>query len=134
MWNRKDYPTAKDADEWGNVLALTDGGHKILCNWNEFRNEKMYREQMGGEDWAWMPLPKSDKPHPIAITITAGDKVFVIGKNGNTIKVEYLHDPSATPMEIEDILGGIAGFVDAVDEILSDEILHAPPMTYAQCE
>ena len=134
QWNRKDYPTATDADEWGNVLVLTDEGYKITYNWREFIAEKMAREQMGRGDWAWSPLPKSDKPLPIVITITVGNKVFEIAKDENTLKVQYLHDPNATPMEIEDTLGGIAGFVATVNEVLSDEILHAPPMTYAEYE
>ena len=96
MWNRKDYPTAKDADENGDILILRNNGRKSIYNWEDFCDEKLLAKDIG-----WMPLPPSDnvedETKQISIAITAGDRSWTIENRGFTIEIHDSRDPMGQP-------------------------------------
>ena len=131
MWNRFDYPTVNDADEWGNILILRNNGQKAVYNWEDFRDEKLMRN-----DIAWMPLPPSDnveEDQPITITISSGGRSFTIEKVGSNIEVHDSRDPMGQPIICGDV-DDIDGVLLVVESILADHIMGAPDDDEDWCE
>ena len=123
MWNRFDYPTVNDADEWGNILILRNNGQKAVYNWEDFCDEKLMRN-----DIAWMPLPPSDnveEDQPITITISSGGRSFAIEKVGSNIEVHDSRDPMGQPIISEEV-DGLDGVLRVVESILVDGFIEAP--------
>lgn len=122
MWNRYDYPTAKDADEGGDILILRNNGRKSIYNWEDFCDEKLLAKDIG-----WMPLPPSDnvedEPKQISIAITAGDRTVTIKKVDNTIEIHDSEDPMGQPVGWQDVGVGIEGLLTTVEYVLIDEIM-----------
>lgn len=119
MWNRYNYPTVNDADEGGDILILRNNGRKSIYNWEDFCDEKLMAKDIG-----WMPLPQSDIPQPITITISSGGRTFTIEMVGNRIE---LHDSrnNKIPIVCADE-EGIPGVLYLVESILDDHIRDTP--------
>lgn len=119
MWNRYNYPTVNDADEGGDILILRNNGRKSIYNWEDFCDEKLLAKDIG-----WMPLPQSDAPKPITITISSGGRTFTIEMVGNRIE---LHDSrnNKIPIVCADE-EGIPGVLYLVESILDDHIRDTP--------
>ena len=120
MWNRYNYPTVNDADEGGDILILRNNGRKSIYNWEDFCDEKLL-----GKDIGWMPLPQSDIPQPITITISSGGRSFTIEKVGSNIEVHDSHDPMGQPIICGNV-DDIDGVLLVVESILADHIMGAP--------
>ena len=121
MWNRYNYPTVNDADEGGDILILRNNGRKSIYNWEDFCDEK----SLGLGPIAWMPLPQSDIPQPITITISSGGRFFTIEMVGSNIEVHDSHDPMGHPIICGNV-DDIDGVLLVVESILADHIMGAP--------
>jgi hypothetical protein len=128
MWNRYNYPTVNDADEGGDILILRNNGRKSIYNWEDFCDEKLM-----GKDIAWMPLPQSDIPQPITITISSGGRSFTIEMVGNNIEVHDSRDPMGQPIICGDV-DDIDGVLLVVESILADHIMVSPDDDEDWCE
>lgn len=93
QWIRSYNPSEIDGDEWGNILVLRENGMKAVYHWQDYLNEPYAN---AGET-AWMPLPKSDVPESISITIERGDRSWTIENNGFTIEIHDSRDPMGQP-------------------------------------
>ena len=120
MWNRYNYPTVNDADEGGDILILRNNGRKSIYNWEDFCDEKLL-----GKDIGWMPLPQSDIPQPITITISSAGRSFTIEMVGSNIEVHDSHDPMGQPIICGNV-DDIDGVLLVVESILADHIMGAP--------
>ena len=128
MWNRYNYPTVNDADEGGDILILRNNGRKSIYNWEDFCDEKLL-----GKDIGWMPLPQSDIPQPITITISSGGRSFTIEKVGSNIEVHDSRDPMGQPIICGNV-DDIDGVLLVVESILADHIMGAPDDDEDWCE
>ena len=128
MWNRYNYPTVNDADEGGDILILRNNGRKSIYNWEDFCDEKSL-----ARDIAWMPLPQSDIPQPITITISSGGRSFTIEKVGSNIEVHDSRDPMGQPIICGNV-DDIDGVLLVVESILADHIMGAPDEDEDWCE
>ena len=129
MWNRYNYPTVNDADEGGDILILRNNGRKSIYNWEDFCDEK----SLGLGPIAWMPLPQSDIPQPITITISSGGRFFTIELVGSNIEVHDSHDPMGQPIICGNV-DDIDGVLLVVESILADHIMGAPDDDEDWCE
>ena len=128
MWNRYNYPTVNDADEGGDILILRNNGRKSIYNWEDFCDEKLL-----GKDIAWMPLPQSDIPQPITITIRSCGRSFTIEMVGSNIEVHDSRDPMGQPIICGNV-DDIDGVLLVVESILADHIMGAPDEDEDWCE
>ena len=116
-WIRNYNPTEIDADEWGNILVLGVTGNQSVQQWQDYIDDGM---QARGH--AWMPLPESDIPKSVSVTIEVGDRTYTIENNGLTIEI---HDSPRDPMGQPTVFrtaDTITGILDAVDAILQEEL------------
>ena len=115
-WIRNYKPTEIDADEWGNILVLDTYGHQSIQQWQDYIEDGM---QERGD--AWMPLPQSDIPKTVSVTIEVGNNTYTIENNGFTIEVHDSRDPMGQPAVFE-TKDTITGILEAVDGILQAEL------------
>ena len=118
QWIRNYKPTEIDADEWGNILVLRENGQKAVYHWQDY-NEHY---EIDGET-AWMPLPQSDIPQSISITIERGDRSWTIENNGFSIEIHDSRDPMGQPtiFAVTADTNMNALFADAVLSVLESE-------------
>jgi len=115
-WIRNYNPTEIDADEWGNILVLSKNGNQSVQQWQDYIDDGM---QARGH--AWMPLPESDIPKSVSVTIEVGDRTYTIENNGFTIEIHDSRDPMGQPTTFE-TADTITGILKAVDGILQEEL------------
>ena len=115
-WIRNYNPSEIDADEWGNILVLSKNGNQSVQQWQDYIDDGM---QDRGH--AWMPLPESDIPQSVSVTIEVGNKTYTVENNGFTIEVHDSRDPMGQPTTFE-TSDTIEGILEAVDSILSMEL------------
>ena len=72
-----------------------------------------------------MPLPQSDIPQPITITISSGGRSFTIEMVGSNIEVHDSRDPMGQPIICGNV-DDIDGVLLVVESILADHIMGAP--------
>ena len=116
QWIRNYNPTEIDADEWGNILVLRENGMKAVYHWED------YNEHYATEGTAWVPLPQSDIPQSVSVTIEVGDKTYTIENNGFTIEIHDSRDPMGQPTTFGTNGDTITGILEAVDAILQEEL------------
>lgn len=92
QWIRNYDPSEIDGDEWGNILVLSDNGMKTVHHWQDFIDN-----DVRGKGYAWMPLPQSDLPQSISITINRGTREWTIENNGFNIEIHDSEDPMGQP-------------------------------------
>ena len=92
QWIRNYNPSEIDGDEGGDILILRSNGRKSIYNWEDFCDEKLLAKDIG-----WMPLPKSDVPESISITIERGNRSWRIENRGFTIEIHDNRDPMGQP-------------------------------------
>ena len=80
-----------------------------------------------------MPLPQSDIPQPITITISSGGRSFTIEKVGSNIEVHDSRDPMGQPIICGNV-DDIDGVLLVVESILADHIMGAPDDDEDWCE
>jgi hypothetical protein len=119
QWIRNYNPSEIDGDEWGNILVLRENGMKAVYHWQDYLNEPYAN---AGET-AWMPLPKSDVPESISITIERGDRSWTIENNGFSIEIHDSRDPMGQPtiFAVTADTNMNALFADAVLSVLESE-------------
>ena len=111
-WIRNYNPTEIDGDDWDNILVLHENGQKSVHNWEDYVDDGMQEQGC-----AWMPLPESDIPQSVSVTIEVGDRTYTVENNGFTIEVHDSDDPMGQPTcwQTGDTITGI---LEAVDGIL----------------
>lgn len=117
QWIRNYKPSEIDADEWGNILVLRENGMKAVYHWEDY-NENY---AIDGET-AWMPLPESDIPQSVSVTIEVGDRTYTVENNGFTIEIHDARDPMGQPTTFQHDGDTITGILEAVDSILQVEL------------
>jgi len=112
QWIRNYKPSQIDADEWGNILVLRENGQKAVYHWEDYNEHYAFDGKT-----AWMPLPESDIPKSVSVTIEVGNKTYTVENNGFTIEVHDSDDPMGQPTcwQTGDTITGI---LEAVDGIL----------------
>lgn len=118
QWIRNYNPSKIDGDEWGHILLMQDNGIKAVYHWQDYNEESLNEQGV-----AWMPLPKSDVPESISITIERGDRSWTIENRGFSIEIHDSRDPMGQPMiyavandtNMNDL------FVDAVNSVLESK-------------
>ena len=115
-WIRNYNPTEIDTDEWDNILVLQPNGQKAVYNWEDYVDDGMQEQGC-----AWMPLPESDIPKTVSVTIEIGDHAYTIENNGFTIEVHDSRDPMGQPLcfQAKDTVTGIR---EIVDDLLAAEL------------
>lgn len=115
-WIRNYNPTEIDTDEWDNILVLQPNRQKAVYNWEDYVDDGMQEQGC-----AWMPLPDSDIPKSVSVTIEVGDRTYTVENNGFTIEVHDSRDPMGQPTcwQTGDTITGI---LEAVDAILQEEL------------
>ena len=121
-WIRNYNPTEIDTDEWDNILVLQPNGQKAVYNWEDYVDDGMQEQGC-----AWMPLPDSDIPKTVSVTIEIGDHAYTIENNGFTIEVHDSRDPMRQPTVFPTNGDTIGGILEAVGAILQEEL-------YGDCE
>ena len=117
-WIRNYDPSEIDGDEWGHILIMRDNGIKSVYHWQDFVND-----DATAEGYAWQPLPKSDVPESISITVERGDRSWTIENNGFSIEIHDSRDPMGQPT-IHAVTADTnmnALFADAVLSVLESE-------------
>ena len=115
-WIRNYNPTEIDGDDWDNILVLHENGQKSVHNWEDYVDDGMQEQGC-----AWMPLPQSDIPKTVSVTIEVGNKTYTVENNGFTIEVHDSDDPMGQP-EVFRTADTIGGILKAVDGILQEEL------------
>ena len=69
-----------------------------------------------------MPLPQSDIPKSVSVTIEVGDQTYTIENNGFTIEIHDARDPMGQPTTFQHDGDTITGILEAVDSVLQVEL------------
>lgn len=125
-WIRNYNPTEIDGDDWDNILVLHENGQKSVHNWEDYVDDGMQEQGC-----AWMPLPQSDIPQSVSVTIEVGNKTYTVENNGVTIEVHDSDDPMGQPTTFQTDGDTITGILEAVGAILQ---LHLNGNEDCDCE